>query len=107
MTQILLIRHAVNEYVKTGKLAGRIEGVHLNDDGKAQAAALGKRLADTPLKHIYASRMERTMETAQAIHEYHPDIPLEQHDGIKGHGTADQRRSTQIKNRGFSARQKP
>lgn len=41
MTQILLIRHAVNEYVATGKLAGRLDGVHLNDDGKLQAEALG------------------------------------------------------------------
>ncbi|MDQ7026954.1 MAG: MSMEG_4193 family putative phosphomutase [Anaerolineae bacterium] len=82
MTQILLIRHAVNEYVKTGKLAGRIEGVHLNDDGQEQAEALGKRLADVPLRYIYVSRMERTMETARAIHQHHANIPLEQHDGI-------------------------
>jgi probable phosphomutase (TIGR03848 family) len=82
MTQILLIRHAVNEYVKTGKLAGRIEGVHLNEDGQEQAQALGKRLADAPLRHIYVSRMERTMETARAIHQHHSNISLEQHDGI-------------------------
>ncbi|MBL8155518.1 MAG: histidine phosphatase family protein [Anaerolineae bacterium] len=40
MTQILLIRHAVNDYVKTGRLAGWTPGVHLNDEGKAQAEAL-------------------------------------------------------------------
>ncbi len=82
MTQILLIRHAVNEYVATGKLAGRLDGVHLNDDGKEQAEALGKRLADAPLKHIYYSRLDRTQETAQAIHQHHPTIPLEVNDGI-------------------------
>lgn len=78
MTQILLIRHATNDFVKTGKLAGWTAGVHLNDEGKAQAEALGKRLADAPLKHIYASPLERTMETAQAIHQYHPTIALEE-----------------------------
>lgn len=78
MTQILLIRHAVNDFVKTGKLAGWTEGVHLNEEGKAQAEALGKRLADAPLKHIYVSPLERTMETAQAIHQHHPNIPFEQ-----------------------------
>ncbi len=82
MTQILLIRHAVNEYVATGKLAGRLDGVHLNDDGKEQAEALGQRLADAPLKHIYTSRLDRTQETAQAIHQHHPTIPLEVNDGI-------------------------
>jgi probable phosphoglycerate mutase len=39
MTHILLIRHAVNDFVKTGKLAGWTPGVHLNDEGKAQAEA--------------------------------------------------------------------
>ena len=78
MTQILLIRHAVNDYVKTGKLAGWTPGVHLNDDGKAQAEALGKRLADAPLKHLYASPLERTMETAQAIVQHHKNLEIDQ-----------------------------
>jgi probable phosphomutase (TIGR03848 family) len=82
MSQILLIRHAVNEYVETGKLAGRLVGVHLNEDGKAQAEALGKRLASAPLHYIYSSPLERTMETAQAIHQYHQTIPLNIHEGI-------------------------
>lgn len=81
-TQILLIRHAINEYVATGKLAGRLDGVHLNDDGKLQAEALGKRLADAPLKHIYYSKLDRTQETAEAIHAHHATIPLEINNGI-------------------------
>lgn len=82
MTQILLIRHAVNDFVKTGKLAGWTPGVHLNDDGKAQAAALGKRLADAPIKHLYSSPLERTMETAEAIREYHPHLEIKHKEGI-------------------------
>ena len=82
MSQVLLIRHAVNEYVETGKLAGRLEGVHLNEEGKAQAEALGQRLLSAPLRFIYASPLERTIETAQAIHQHHPNIPLIQHEGI-------------------------
>lgn len=77
MTTILLIRHAVNDFVKTGKLAGWTPEVHLNDEGKAQAEALGKRLADVPLAHIYASPLERTMETAQAIVQHHPKLTIE------------------------------
>ena len=82
MTHILLIRHAVNDFVKTGKLAGWTPGVHLNDEGKAQAEALGKRLADAPIKYLYSSPLERTMETAEAIRQYHPNLEIRQKDGI-------------------------
>ena len=77
MTTILLIRHAVNDFVKTGKLAGRMAGVHLNDEGLAQAEALGRRLAEAPLGRIYSSPMERTMETAAAIVKHHPQLTVE------------------------------
>jgi probable phosphoglycerate mutase len=77
MTQILLIRHAVNDFVKTGKLAGWTPEVHLNDEGRAQAEALGKRLADTPIKQLYASPLERTVETAEAIRQHHPRLQLQ------------------------------
>lgn len=78
MTTILLIRHAVNDFVKTGKLAGWTPGVHLNDEGNAQAEALGQRLAKMPIDCIYASPLERTMETAQAIQQHHPHLQIEQ-----------------------------
>lgn len=78
MTQILLIRHAVNDFVKTGKLAGWTPGVHLNEEGQAQAQALGKRLADTPIDYLYASPLERTMETAEAIRQHHPNLTIQQ-----------------------------
>ncbi len=77
MTTLLLIRHAVNDYVKTGKLAGRTPGVHLNEEGQAQAAALGARLAHKPLCAIYASPLERTLETAQAIVAHYPDLHIQ------------------------------
>ena len=35
MTQLLLIRHGINDMVGQKKLAGRLPGVHLNDEGKA------------------------------------------------------------------------
>ncbi|MDE2749134.1 MAG: MSMEG_4193 family putative phosphomutase [Chloroflexota bacterium] len=77
MTTILLIRHAVNDFVTTGKLAGRMEGVRLNDEGLAQAEALGQRLAEAPLQSIYSSPMERTLETAAAIARGHPQLTVQ------------------------------
>ncbi len=70
-TTVLLIRHGENEWTSGHKLAGRTPGVHLNEYGRQQAKSLGKRLADTTLSAIYASPLERTMETAQAIAEHH------------------------------------
>lgn len=82
MTQFLLIRHAVNDWVKTGKLAGRTEGVHLNDFGKAQAEALGQRLASTQLHAIYSSPLVRCTETAEAIAQHHPKLDVTLEEGI-------------------------
>lgn len=76
MTQFLLIRHATNDYVKTGRLAGWLPGVHLNDEGKAQAEALGKRLAEAPIKYLYSSPLDRTLETAAAIQQHHPQLTI-------------------------------
>ena len=82
MTHILLIRHAVNDFVKTGKLAGWTPGVHLNDEGTAQAQALGNRLIGIPLKALYASPLERTMETAEAIRGHHAHLEIRTTEGL-------------------------
>jgi probable phosphomutase (TIGR03848 family) len=67
MPLILLIRHGENEYVSKGRLAGRLPAVHLNDKGRAQAAALAEALKQTPIKAVYSSPLERTMETAAPL----------------------------------------
>jgi probable phosphomutase (TIGR03848 family) len=82
MTTLLLIRHATNDYVKTGRLAGWTPQVHLNEEGQQQARALGERLKSAPLNALYASPLERTMETAQAIQQHHPHLSIRTHEGI-------------------------
>ncbi len=67
MTIIYLIRHGHNDYVGKGKLAGRLKDVHLSEQGKAQAAALAEKLKNTNFTAIYASPLDRTMETATPI----------------------------------------
>jgi probable phosphomutase (TIGR03848 family) len=68
MMNLLLIRHALNNWVGE-KLAGWTPGVHLNDQGHAQAQGLAQRLAEMPLVAIYSSPLERAMETAQPLAE--------------------------------------
>jgi probable phosphoglycerate mutase len=67
MPVVMLIRHGENEYVKKGKLAGRLPGVHLNEKGREQAEKLAEALAKQPVKAIYSSPLERTLETAEPI----------------------------------------
>ena len=71
MPLLLLIRHGENDYVKTGKMAGRIPGVHLNEKGQKQAQALAEALTQVPIKAVYSSPLERAMETANPIAKSH------------------------------------
>ena len=69
-TKLVLVRHAVTE--QTGPmLTGRAPGVDLSDDGRRQAKALGERLAEIPVAAVYASPIERTAQTAEAIAAHH------------------------------------
>lgn len=66
MPTFLLIRHGLNDWVGK-KLAGRMPGVRLNATGWAQAEALAACLKGIQLKAIYASPLERTLETAAPL----------------------------------------
>jgi probable phosphoglycerate mutase len=66
VTTLLLIRHGLT--AMTGPvLAGRAPGVHLDERGVAQAAAVASRLSELPLAAIVSSPLERCRETAKAI----------------------------------------
>jgi probable phosphoglycerate mutase len=66
VTLLLLIRHGTNDWVH-GRLAGWTPGVHLNEEGRLQAARLSERLGDLPITTIYSSPLERCVETAAAV----------------------------------------
>lgn len=71
MPILLLVRHGETDYVKKGLLAGRAPDAHLNAKGRTQAAGLGEALKHLPLRAVYSSPLERTLETAQAIARPH------------------------------------
>lgn len=66
MTTFYLVRHGLTNHTNH-RLSGRMAGIHLNDDGRAQAEAVGKRLSRVDLEAVYASPLERTVETARAV----------------------------------------
>jgi probable phosphomutase (TIGR03848 family) len=70
MTTFFFVRHAVTAH--TGqKLSGWMPGVHLSDRGREQAEAVAERLRNVPIKAVYSSPIERTMETARPIAQRH------------------------------------
>jgi probable phosphomutase (TIGR03848 family) len=64
---VILVRHGRTAANATGVLAGWTPGVHLDDKGREQAAAVSARLAVVPLAAIVTSPLERTRETAEAL----------------------------------------
>ncbi len=67
-TVVHLVRHGKTP--STGKvLPGRAPGLHLSEEGHAQARAAAERLAALPVAPVavYASPLERTKETAAPI----------------------------------------
>jgi probable phosphoglycerate mutase len=66
MATVLLIRHAEHE-VGMDTLVGRTPQVRLSALGRTQAADLSARLAGLPIEAVYASPLERTVETATVI----------------------------------------
>jgi probable phosphomutase (TIGR03848 family) len=66
VTTVLLVRHGLTAL--TGPvLSGWTPGVHLDERGRAQAAALGDRLRTVPLGAVVTSPLERCRETAEAL----------------------------------------
>jgi probable phosphomutase (TIGR03848 family) len=67
-TVVCFVRHGTT--ATTGKvLPGRAKGLHLSDQGRAEAVRAGEALAGVAVSAIYSSPLERTRETASAIAE--------------------------------------
>jgi probable phosphoglycerate mutase len=80
VARLLLIRHAPTPI--TGKLlTGRLAGYPLDEKGLAIAAELAERLAGLRLAAVYASPLERTWQTAQAVASVHGLKPI-RHAGL-------------------------
>jgi probable phosphoglycerate mutase len=70
MTTFFLVRHGVTTHTNH-RLSGWMPGIHLTQEGRAQAEAAAQALASVPLKAVYASPIARTTETALPIAERH------------------------------------
>jgi probable phosphomutase (TIGR03848 family) len=68
VTTVVLVRHGLTHL--TGPvLAGWTPGLHLDDRGRAQAAAVAERLRPLPLTAIVSSPLDRCLDTVAAVQE--------------------------------------
>ena len=67
MPTLLLIRHGENDYFAHNKLPGHRPDIHLNKRGREQAEELDHTLVKLPIKAVYASPLERAIETASPL----------------------------------------
>jgi probable phosphomutase (TIGR03848 family) len=66
MTTVVLVRHGLTAL--TGPvLAGWTPGLHLDERGQKQAAALAERLRDVPFAALVSSPLDRCLDTVAAI----------------------------------------
>lgn len=75
MARILLVRHAPTPETGT-RLTGRLPGHSLGPDGETAARVAAETLTPIKLKAVYASPLERTMETAEIIATPHGLTPI-------------------------------
>ncbi len=67
MATVVLLRHARSTANGSGVLAGRSEGVHLDEAGRLQADGLVERLAAVPLRAVVASPLLRCAQTVAPL----------------------------------------
>jgi probable phosphoglycerate mutase len=65
-TRLVLVRHALHDWIGRG-IAGRLPGVSLNEQGRAQAQAFVRTVPAEGVAALYASPQQRAQETAQPI----------------------------------------
>ena len=65
-TTLFLVRHGAHDRLNR-ILCGRMPGVTLSEEGRAQARRTGERLAREPIMAVQTSPLERARETADAI----------------------------------------
>jgi probable phosphomutase (TIGR03848 family) len=71
VTLVLIVRHGLTASTGTA-LTGWTPGISLDDRGRAQAAAVGARLAGLPVDAIVSSPLDRCLQTAEAIARARP-----------------------------------
>ncbi|PIA17802.1 phosphoglycerate mutase-like protein [Coemansia reversa NRRL 1564] len=77
---LYLIRHGETEVNSHNCVQGKRIDPPLNERGKMQAACVGERFKDVAVDWVVTSTAQRAVETGNAIHDCHPQAPLNRFD---------------------------
>ena len=66
MTELVLVRHGVTAWNRARRFQGHID-IPLDDEGHRQARLAAQRLAQEPIGAVYASDLDRAVQTARPI----------------------------------------
>lgn len=80
-TRIFLVRHGATVLTAEDRFAGATN-VALSDEGRSQAGHLAQRLKGLPMAAVYASPLDRTMETARILATSH-SLEVNPRDGLR------------------------
>jgi broad specificity phosphatase PhoE len=75
VTQLLLVRHGQQTYDPTGPVAQMMDPP-LSELGESQAKLVGMALSTQPIDHVYASPLQRALETGKQIARHHRLEPI-------------------------------
>jgi len=79
-TRFILIRHGQTEWNRVERFRGRAD-LPLNETGLAQAHKIAARLAREKIAAVYASPLQRAIQTAQPLAEAY-QLQVQQHPGL-------------------------
>jgi broad specificity phosphatase PhoE len=96
LTRIFLIRHGATLLTAEDRFAGATD-VALSDEGRMQVARLSSRLSDVPVAAVYASPLERTVDTAGILAAPH-GLEVRTRDGLReiSHGHWEKRTRQEV-----------
>jgi probable phosphoglycerate mutase len=80
-TRVFLVRHGATVLTAEDRFAGATN-VQLSDEGRRQAGRLAVRLSTEKISVVYASPLDRTVETASIIAAPHK-LEIHKRDGLK------------------------
>jgi probable phosphoglycerate mutase len=71
LVKVILVRHGETDWNESRRIQGGSSNPPLNERGREQAEGLALRLRHEKLRAIYASALQRSLDTAKAIAYYH------------------------------------
>lgn len=95
-TRLFLIRHGATVLTAEDRFAGATN-VQLSEEGRCQVGKLAERLCGEKIAAVYASPLDRTMETARILAAPH-ELEVQPRDGLKeiSHGRWEQHTRAEV-----------